>query len=82
LSAAATAIGFIGDHRSVTPLADLLGNDRDFTPLGRAFAAVALGLVADKETLPWNSKIAEDLNYRAAVSTLRDQAGTGILDIL
>jgi hypothetical protein len=38
--------------------------------------------VGDKETLPWNSKIAENLNYRAAVSTLVDPSGTGILDIL
>ena len=83
LSAVATALGFIGDHRSVNPLVELLGNDRDYTPLGRAFAAVALGLVGDKEQLPWNSKIGVDLNYRASVSTLVDTAGgTGILDIL
>ena len=83
LSATATALGFIGDHRSVNPLVDLLGNERDLTPLGRAFSAVALGLVADKEMLPWNSKIGQDINYRAAVSTLSDTSGgTGILDIL
>ncbi|KAA3608034.1 MAG: HEAT repeat domain-containing protein [Planctomycetota bacterium] len=82
LSATATALGFIGDQRSVRPLVDMLQND-EVTPLGRAFAAVALGIVADKELLPWNSKIAEDLNYRAAVDTLTDPNGsTGILDIL
>jgi len=83
LSATATALGFIGDHCSVNPFVDLLGNERDLTPLGRAFSAVALGLVADKEMLPWNSKIGQDINYRAAVSTLSDTSGgTGILDIL
>lgn len=82
LSATATALGFIGDTRSVNPLVDMLQND-EITPLGRAFAAVALGIVADKEKLPWNSKIAEDLNYRASVDTLTDPNGsTGILDIL
>ena len=83
LSSVATAIGFIGDHRSVAPLVALLADDRSYTPLGRAFAAAALGLVVDKELLPWNSKIGQDLNYRAAVGTLVDQSsGTGVLDIL
>ncbi len=83
LSAVATALGFIGDHRSVEPLVEMLDNKKDYTPLARAFAAVALGIVADKEILPWNSKIGEDLNYRAAVSTLVDQqSATGVLDLL
>ena len=48
----------------------------------RGFAAVALGIVADKELLPWNSKISADINYVATTSTLTDASGTGILDIL
>jgi HEAT repeat protein len=82
LSAVATALGFIGDKSSVQPLVDTMGNDR-LTALGRAFAAVSLGMVADKDYLPWNSIFGEDMNYRAGVSTLIDQqTGTGILDIL
>ena len=82
LSATATALGFIGDTRSVNPLIETLQNNK-LTDLGRAFAAVALGMVADKERLPWNSKIGQDLNYRAAVDTLVDQSGgSGIMDIL
>lgn len=82
LSAVATALGFIGDKNSVQPLVDTLANDR-LTTLGRAFAAVSLGMVADKDQMPWNSIFGEDLNYRAAVFTLIDQStGTGILDIL
>ena len=57
-----------------------LFND-DLTPLSRAFAAVALGGVADKESLPWRTKLSRDMNYRAAVETLT-QSGTGVLDIL
>ncbi|HEX6882563.1 MAG TPA: HEAT repeat domain-containing protein [Planctomycetota bacterium] len=77
-----SALGFIGDQRSIDPLVTMLQNDT-LTERARGFAAVALGIVADKELLPWNSKIGLDLNYRAATETLTNQAsGTGILDIL
>ncbi|MGB0954323.1 MAG: HEAT repeat domain-containing protein [Planctomycetota bacterium] len=81
LSAVATALGFIGEKSSVQPLVDTMTNER-LTDLGRAFASVSLGMVADKDDMPWNSVFGQDLNYRAAVSTLIDQqTGTGILDI-
>jgi len=80
LSALAHAIGFIGDHRSVAPLKRMLF-DSALGELPRAFAAVALGGVADKEPLPWNSKLAVDTNYRAQVETLSNKS-TGVLDIL
>ena len=80
LSAIASALGFIGDSRTIAPLKKMLFDEK-LGELSRAFAAVALGGVADKEPLPWNSKIATNLNYRASVETLTNQ-GTGILDIL
>ncbi|MBX3464121.1 MAG: HEAT repeat domain-containing protein [Planctomycetes bacterium] len=80
LSAIASALGFIGDQRSIDPLKDMLFNTK-LHDLARAFAAVALGGVADKEMLPWNSKIGVNLNYRAAVETLTNRQ-SGILDIL
>lgn len=80
LSAIASALGFIGDRRSIAPLVAVLQNEK-LTDLSRAFAAVALGGVGDKENLPWNAKIAENMNYRAAVDTLFDQV-SGVLDIL
>jgi HEAT repeat protein len=80
LSAVASALAFIGDRRSIAPLRTMLF-DQSLTPLTRAFAAVALGGVADKEDLPWNSKIGVGLNYRAAVETLTNRS-SGILDIL
>ncbi len=80
LSAAATAIGFIGDKSSVEPLVKTMA-DTKMTPLARAFAAIALGAVADAYELPWNSIYSRDLNYRASVQTLTNQA-SGILDIL
>jgi HEAT repeat protein len=80
LSAIASALGFIGDRRSIEPLKQMLANEQ-LTELTRAFAAVALGGVGDKEKLPWNSKIGTNMNYRAAVETLTDKSA-GILDIL
>ncbi|MBM3977415.1 MAG: hypothetical protein FJ299_10540 [Planctomycetes bacterium] len=76
------ALGFIGDRDSVTPLIELL-RDKTRTPLGRAFAAAALGAIADQRSLPWNSSIAIDLNYRASTETLNQpDTGNGILNIL
>tara|TARA_R110002072_G_scaffold31466_3_gene96916 strand:- start:7963 stop:9738 length:1776 start_codon:yes stop_codon:yes gene_type:complete len=80
LSAIAGSIGFIGDKRSIQPLKSLLFNDQ-LGELARAFAAVALGGIADKESLPWNSKIGVNMNYRASVETLTNKQ-SGILDIL
>src|SRR5262249_26757688 len=55
--------------------------NEQLTELSRAFAAVALGGVADKESLPWNSKIGQNINYRAAGETLTAKSA-GNLDIL
>jgi HEAT repeat protein len=76
------ALGFIGDRDSVAPLIELL-RDETRTPLARAFAAAALGAIADQRSLPWNSSIAIDLNYRASTATLNQpDTGNGILNIL
>ncbi len=80
LAAVSSALGFIGDRRSVEPLKRMLF-DTKLGDLSRAFAAVALGGIADKAKLPWNSKFGTNINYRAAVETLTDQQ-SGILDIL
>jgi HEAT repeat protein len=69
-------LGFLGDRRSIPPLLALLA-DRRRPDLARSFAAVALGLVADKQELPWNSAISVQSNYRADVPTLVDPYGSG-----
>jgi len=77
-----SALGFIGDRRSIEPLVGML-KDEQLTERARGFAAAALGIVADRSPLPWNSTISRDLNYRASTSTLTDAgSGTGILDLL
>jgi HEAT repeat protein len=83
-AAAATALGFVGDYRAVAPLCDMLRDaKKERTTESRAFAAVALGIVCDKERLPWNSKISTDLNYAAATATLNEQVSqAGILNLL
>jgi len=81
-AAIASALGFIGDSRSVDPLVEMLKRKQGLTDAARGFAAVALGIVADKQPLPWNAKISTDMNYRASTSTLTGGGGTGILDIL
>src|SRR5262249_32951625 len=80
MSAIAGSLGFIGDRRSIAPLVAIL-DDPSVSPLSRAFAAVALGGLADKERFRWNSKIAIDVNYRAAVETLTN-GNSGVLDLL
>ncbi|MCK6446238.1 MAG: HEAT repeat domain-containing protein [Planctomycetes bacterium] len=81
-AAIASALGFIGDARSIDPLLKFV-EDKQKTDGARGFAAAALGIVADKEPLPWNAKISIDINYRANTPTLTSpDSGTGILDIL
>lgn len=77
----AQALGRIGDASSIAPLIELL-RDQEKTASARAFAAVALGIVADQDELPWNTILSVDLNYTAAPATLYDQGGFGILNIL
>lgn len=55
--------------------------NEELTALARAFAAAALGGIADRRSLPWNTPIAVNFNYRETVATLTDQTA-GILDIL
>lgn len=82
LAATAVAVGFIGDTASVEPLAAFLQNPQ-LTPLGRSFAAAALGMIGDPALLPWNAGIGADLNYRANVPTLVDpSSAAGVLDLL
>lgn len=80
-AALASALGSIGDARSVTPLVQMLEDDT-LTGAARGFAAVALGIVADQEALPWNSKFAVRVQYGAGTETLSGGGGTGLLDLL
>jgi HEAT repeat protein len=80
-AAVAFGLGSIGDARSVGPLVELL-HDARVTPRVRSFAAVALGIVADKDGRAWNAALACGIDYRANTVTLTDGQGAGILEIL
>lgn len=77
----ASGLGAIGDARSIGPLTRMLA-DREITPRARAFAAVALGIVSDKEVRPWNAKLSIGCHYQANPPTLSDGGGAGVLEIL
>ncbi len=79
LAATTRSLQFVGDAHCVTPLTKMLLDQR-LSELARSFAAVALGGIAARESLPWNSKLGEDCNYRATVDTLTNRS-TGVLDI-
>ena len=74
------ALGFAGTLATVEPLARMLG-DTSLTAGARAFSAVALGMVCDRERTPWNACLAIGVNYPSAPPTLSD-GSAGILDIL
>jgi HEAT repeat protein len=77
----ATALGRIGDVRTIEPLLKLIDR-KDLTASARAFAAAALGQVADTDPMPWYTPIALDLNYVATTGTLLAGDGSGLLEIL
>jgi HEAT repeat protein len=79
-AAIASALGFIGDSRSIDPLLEMF-EDRDLTDRARAFAAVALGIVGDRDLLAWSSKFSVDINYFVLSETLVS-GGNGVLEIL
>jgi HEAT repeat protein len=68
-SATVEALGLIGDRGAIAPLVTILRDERD-TPLRRGFAAVGLGLLAEKTELPWNTRFTIDSNYRAKTAAL------------
>jgi HEAT repeat protein len=79
-AAFASAIGRIGDVRSIHPLRMLL-RDETRSVAVRAAAAAALGMLADDDAMPWNPRYAAGTNYRVAPPTLHDGTN-GIVDLL
>lgn len=75
-STSAQALGLIGDRSAVDPLLEIIRNTSN-VDLQRAFSAVALGIIGEKEDLPWNYVFSVNSNYRAKVPALSE-----ILDIL
>ncbi len=72
----AEALGLIGDRAAVDPLLAVL-QDEQQSGIRRGFAAVGLGLLAEKSELPWNAVFTVGSNYRARTPALAE-----IFDIL
>ncbi|MBK6943029.1 MAG: HEAT repeat domain-containing protein [Planctomycetes bacterium] len=70
------AIGLIGDASAVPALVGLV-NDAKRAGVARGFACVALGLLAEKSEMYWNTPLSVDANYRLAIRAQQE-----ILDIL
>lgn len=70
--AATQALGFIGDTRAVEPLSHLLEDRKTSQDATRAFAAVALGLLGDKDEISLLSRIAENDNYLLATEAMAE----------
>ena len=75
-SSLARALGLIGDRQAVQPLVSLV-NDAKSPGLARAFGCVALGLLAEKTALYWNTPLSVNSNYRTVIPAQYE-----ILDIL
>ena len=80
-TAVMVALGNAADARGVEPLLGLLG-DRAATSTQRAWAAYALGRLADKEDMPWTAKVSTDINYSANPPSLTNPDRAGIIDFL
>ena len=76
---ATRALAWTADYRALRPLLDLLRDHRRSEP-ERGLAAEALGWIADKDLLPWDTRISTGLNYTVAPETLTDPVGLGVLD--
>lgn len=70
-AALAKAVGLIGDRSAVEPLLELV-NDADQPPQSRAFACVALGLLAGRRSLPFNERLKADGNYQVPVDSIQE----------
>lgn len=80
LAATSMAMGYLADPDNVQPMVNTLLNKGN-NKLVRAFAAVALGSMAENDPLTWSAWIAMNMNYTSTVETLTN-GSSGILDIL
>jgi len=80
-SCLAQALGMVGDARTVPVLVGMV-RDRGLTDAARGNLTSALGIVCDRDELPWYHALSSRVNWRAVTSTLLAGNGTGVLEIL
>ncbi len=74
------ALGHVGDASAVTALLEL-SRDEDTPDIARGIAVEALGIVGERDSLPWNTVLSVGTNYAANPATLSDSSTTGVLDV-
>jgi hypothetical protein len=77
----AQALGMVGDARTLPALVGMV-RDHALTDSARGNLTSALGIVCDRDELPWYHALSSRVNWRAATSTLLAGNGTGVLEIL
>jgi len=70
-SALAKAVGLIGDRSAVEPLLELASDNKQ-PALSRAFACVAIGLLAERTSLPFNEPLKANGNYLVSVDSIQE----------
>jgi len=70
-NAAAQALAALRDPAAIPPLLARLA-DATRPSLERSLAATALGLIADRDPLPWSARLARDVNYRAKTAAIAE----------
>ena len=76
----AVALGRTRDPRAVEPLVGML-EDESAPDRQRAWAAIGLGLLAEKDERQWSSRISIGAHYRANPASLTGASRGGILDL-
>jgi HEAT repeat protein len=80
-SSVASALGWIRDPR---PLGDLCGmlSDARRSDTARAWTAVAIGRICDRDKWPWVGRMSVDVQYEVTLPTLLEPIyETGLLDL-
>ncbi|MEE9392208.1 MAG: HEAT repeat domain-containing protein [Planctomycetota bacterium] len=72
LGAVTRGLGFIGDASAVPLLTKMVKDSKKFKDNTRAFSAVALGLLGDKDPLPFTASISENNNYIQRTDAIRE----------
>ena len=72
LGAVTRGLGFIGDVSAVPLLTEMVSDQDKYKDNTRAFSAVALGLLGDKDAFPFTTPIAENNNYIQRTDALRE----------
>lgn len=74
------SLGNVGDVRATQALIEL-STAAEIGAVARGQALSALGLVAERFDLPWNTQLSANTNYRANPSSLSNPDMVGVLDL-